>query len=934
MILKTPWKKIIKIIFYFAITILSCSNPANLTSSEIGNPEIEAGLYGHLVDGTTSKAAKGAIVRIYSQNLTVLAKMLGKNAVGASTPSDSAVTDSAGLYLFTNLDTGTYSILAQYNKGQDTLYAMRSGIFFVTKKLNVGVDTLKLPGSIQGRISISDSNKSGIFCYIPGTSFISISDSIGNYHVTNVPPGIYSISFMNGKYNDTTIPNVIVLPDSVTQVPVVALQLNPNQNERDIWGVFNENYNNIGKIDAIVTGDGISSNRPLIYQLSWRPDVKGFSGFVYVPKNGFFWNATVRVYDTKGHLTGESAISFDRNSGDLLVPTFNPLNAVPSVFAGNDTVVSINDTICIHPTAIDSFGGKIISWEWSIGDSGKFVSTLTPDTFVIAPSVPENLQFKFRVMDNDSNVVVASFNVAVILDAPIISLSPDTAVSAGATVLFKCGVSQNFGSIVMYKWGFDKKNSWEDSGAAKFELSHQFDSAGTYQVRAYERDDDGNVSMDTCTVVVGAVVTPNITSDQTWTANENPVVVNQNITIASNATLTIGPGVKVYMAQGKSITVNGGFVTNGTKDSLIVFQGVGNGTWGSIMFNAGPGTRAVQYCKFSNGGSSGALGTIMISSMSPRINSSVISNSGSSGIYIGGGGLYLDSSTIEKCSGYGIISNMNGQAGDIQVFNTSIEHNGNSGIVADIENQHLVVKTSVIRANNGTGIGIKNGSAEITGNTIDSNSNGSGSLGPNNGYYAGGGISLDCGGGGDTYLISGNTIQANNGYQGGAIFDWWTPGAEITNNVILGNNASIGGALYLTNVSGIVVSGNRIEKNNALQYVVDYMTLSLNTISNNTFLNNTVHTAPFATICIDTFFLTTQASLTPVLHNNNFVDPGITYEIFNSKNPMDATNNWWGSTDSVEIQKRIYDYSVDGTRGTVNFVPFLTSPSSLAPEIK
>ena len=38
---------------------------------------------------------------------------------------------------------------------------------------------------------------------------------------------------------------------------------------------------------------------------------------------------------------------------------------------------------------------------------------------------------------------------------------------------------------------------------------------------------------------------------------------------------------------------------------------------------------------------------------------------------------------------------------------------------------------------------------------------------------------------------------------------------------------------------------------------------------------------------------------------------------------VDATNNWWGITDTQTINQTIYDSKIDTHLGTVTFVPFL-----------
>ncbi len=49
---------------------------------------------------------------------------------------------------------------------------------------------------------------------------------------------------------------------------------------------------------------------------------------------------------------------------------------------------------------------------------------------------------------------------------------------------------------------------------------------------------------------------------------------------------------------------------------------------------------------------------------------------------------------------------------------------------------------------------------------------------------------------------------------------------------------------------------------------------------------------------------------------------------------VNATNNWWGTTNTDSIDARIYDYYDDSTQGEVLYTPFLTAPINGPPYIK
>ena len=54
----------------------------------------------------------------------------------------------------------------------------------------------------------------------------------------------------------------------------------------------------------------------------------------------------------------------------------------PWVSAGNDTIVSIKDTVRLHGTAFDTIG-RIVKYEWNINNTG-FATTASGDTVIVA----------------------------------------------------------------------------------------------------------------------------------------------------------------------------------------------------------------------------------------------------------------------------------------------------------------------------------------------------------------------------------------------------------------------------------------------------------------------------------------------------------------------------------------------------------------------
>ena len=85
----------------------------------------------------------------------------------------------------------------------------------------------------------------------------------------------------------------------------------------------------------------------------------------------------------------------------------------------------------------------------------------------------------------------------------------------------------------------------------------------------------------------------------TWTTAGNPYIISDNATVPSGYTLTIQPGVIVWVGEGRSITVNGGILATGTPLQHITFQTpINTQMWSAFSVNNG-GTNLFSYCDFA-----------------------------------------------------------------------------------------------------------------------------------------------------------------------------------------------------------------------------------------------------------------------------------------------------------------------------------------------
>jgi hypothetical protein len=471
------------------------------SGSHTGNP----GLTGHLIDGRTNTLADSAMVRLYPMYLNkTTTKTLGKTTSGTMPALDSTLTDRNGCYRFNNLKSNIYSIEAEKIDGADTLSMRRSLVIFI-ESVDVGWDTLRLPGSIKGKIVVPSGERAkGITCYLPGTSYIAITNDTGGFRISGIPAGTYSLSIISTRFNDTTLYGIQVNPNQETDKGNITLSLDRSKNEHNVWGIFDTttDYKKIGRIEARLSGDSITVDSPRVYSLDWRPDVAGYSGFIYLPLGGLFWKVAVWVYDSLDHRIGAFEIPINRSTGDIQFPSFNPCNGIPAI-ALQDTTVSIYDSVPLHPVITRLADDSIVSMAWDIGNTGTFTPTAATDTLIIAPNNSTELPCLFKVTDRFGNVVLHTALVTVVIDPPTANAGSDTSVNTNDSFSVHYSGTDGYGRIVKYRLDANNDGVFEDSSTISGDKRFKAPSTGgNFLVILQVEDDDGNKSNDTMIVHV------------------------------------------------------------------------------------------------------------------------------------------------------------------------------------------------------------------------------------------------------------------------------------------------------------------------------------------------------------------------------------------------------------------------------------------------
>jgi len=443
--------------------------------------------------------------------------------------------------------------------------------------------------------------------------------------------------------------------------------------------------------------------------------------------------------------------------------------------------------------------------------------------------------------------------------------------------------------------------------------------------------------LDVPTITTWTNVSGFINSDTTWTLEGSPYIVTGNVMVLEGVALTIEPGVTVKFDTGKILQVNGTLIARGTSENRVTFTS--NKTspapsdWGYVSLTDTSsdatfdingnyiGGSIIEYCIFEYGGE--ADGELRIENCSPYISKSIFRKSGTTGIW-------LKDRAFSRIVGNSVINNGSNGIDFYNNYNKRLISSAEGGTISIIDNE--------VRDNSGFGIDIfsltiyishdLNGIiVEIKNNQITGN---------------GGGISLYVYG---TITVLGNIVQNNRGRasaldgRGGSpftisknIFYNNEQGLNIgggtfifTNNIMADNSSS---AVHMNETGNSDVRNNQILRNMASTGSALSSNFGSGEIEQNLFAFNRSSAS-------NSYTLITEENFSGSLSNNNIFGNAGSYELYNAKNSvspsLNAKNNWWGTTNDAEIQAKIYDWFDDGTKGVVDYLPFLTSPDTNAP---
>ncbi len=354
----------------------------------------------------------------------------------------------------------------------------------------------------------------------------------------------------------------------------------------------------------------------------------------------------------------------------------------------------------------------------------------------------------------------------------------------------------------------------------------------------------------------GTQVTGILSQDMSWVKANSPYMLTGPVGVPQGVTLTIEPGVAVYLYS-FYIMVNGTLQAKGNSPDPVHF----NGGWG------GPGTVALTFEPSGlNYSQQTGTGCIIENAVLNETNVSVENVS-----------LIINNDTF-------INSPVQIYGSSSQISNHNFSNCGVSmaaSIYSPTFASPVIVNNTVNNGEISFGGGTTSAYATISNNTIH-----------------GGGI----GGVGYAYIVY-NTISGC--VQGlslntAVVFGGSEPAyPAVERNLITQNNYGIHINLFSRYEPGTLVPlimNNTISQNSVAIYITESQYGAAPKILYNNFDGNT---------------------------NNIYLDQS-------TPNNVNATYNWWGTTDVAAINQTMHDLKNEFTLGTVRFIPFLTAPNPQA----
>ena len=210
-------------------------------------------LHGTLVNASGAPVA-GALIKAWPTGAVVLGDPDGA-------PAAMSETDAEGRYALKDLAAGEYNLFGDKGHGSSTVLIPR--VAYASVELDLGEDTLTPPGTLIGKVMSGGAPLAGVFCWLPGSSRVAMTDSLGRFALDRIPEGTYLLRYTSMGYAPAWDSSVAVASGEITALPAKTL----------VFDLASQPPTPQGLAAAYDTVTGLVS-------LTWtRPDVADLEGY-------------------------------------------------------------------------------------------------------------------------------------------------------------------------------------------------------------------------------------------------------------------------------------------------------------------------------------------------------------------------------------------------------------------------------------------------------------------------------------------------------------------------------------------------------------------------------------------------------------------------------------------------------------------------------
>jgi hypothetical protein len=538
-ILRVFFRGIVASVILIIIHACSGNNPADSVVKKddsiitITDTKPKKGLVGTLHD-QSGLPLKGATVKAILQIDPALLKTTTNAGVGI----DSVQSDSTGLFVFTSLAKGSYNVQGSYNNGELVVLIKDVNYDGDGALLELKTETMRGPGKISGNVIFGEGDSSGIVCSILGTTYLTLSNATGGFTLSGIPQGNYIITYRKDGFKPAQDSGVTVKPGEIAKLTSRELEADPTYPPPPPSGF-------------LITYDTLTGKATLRWRKVKVDDFFGYVLYRNLPsatepirlgtslvKDSFYvdglfttgldsadkeYTYRLKTQDLKGTLSSvySKPITIKAISPTKVRTTFTWKNS-----GTKGDSASIGDTVAVTASWSNP-SRKTIKTAFYLDTKGTPLlptkdSALTGSgTIQVSNSKSGTKKVIVEATDETGTSWWDSLSIVFIIDAPVAEAGKDTIAYIHAKINFAGTATQNFGSIVKFKWDFDGDGAYDDSSANGV-ASHVYDHGASFVAKLLVRDDDGNESTDyrTVQIINQAPVVSTVRADTTVTIND------------------------------------------------------------------------------------------------------------------------------------------------------------------------------------------------------------------------------------------------------------------------------------------------------------------------------------------------------------------------------------------------------------------------------